>query len=281
MSRSTAIFILTHRRPTRQFTYELLKQSKNTIPVYFICDTSDPTIEELAEYNGIDRRNIFVFEKNRHTTDTMVQESFGNNGVVFARNYAFDAAKKIGVDYMIVLDDDYDCFAARYTKNDKLYGCEVNDNIEDVFNLYVDFLRSTPLVSCVCMAQNGDFIGGAMNPIANGKIKRKAMNVWFFRSTFEPRFCGIMNEDVNLYTKYGARGNVMLTVPYFSIHQIQTQAQAGGLTDIYVEKGTYTKSFLTAMINPVCVSIRMMGDTHKRIHHNVSYRKLLPKIIKA
>jgi hypothetical protein len=54
-----------------------------------------------------------------------------------------------------------------------------------------------------------------------------------------------------------------------------------GLTDIYLDLGTYVKSFYSVICCPSCVTVSMMGGTKKtmRLHHNVSWNNCTPKII--
>ena len=59
----------------------------------------------------------------------------------------------------------------------------------------------------------------------------------------------------------------------------KTQANAGGLTDIYLDNGTYVKSFYSVMFCPSAVKVSMMGDTQMRIHHKVYWNYCVPKII--
>ena len=51
------------------------------------------------------------------------------------------------------------------------------------------------------------------------------------------------------------------------------------MTDVYLDSGTFLKSFYTVMIAPSCVKLSMMGDKHLRIHHNVNWECAVPKIL--
>lgn len=104
----------------------------------------------------------------------------------------------------------------------------------------------------------------------------------FFCSVYRPfTFVGRINEDVNTYTTLGQRGKLIMTITDVSIVQTQTQKNKGGMTDVYVDGGTYMKSFYTVLYSPSCVKISMMGDKHMRIHHNVQWEHCTPMIIKG
>ena len=63
------------------------------------------------------------------------------------------------------------------------------------------------------------------------------------------------------------------------VNQLQTQANPGGLTDIYLERGTYVKSFYSVMYAPSTVKVSMMRTQHARLHHHVKWNTCAAKII--
>ena len=105
------------------------------------------------------------------------------------------------------------------------------------------------------------------------------MNTFFLRTDRPLKFMGSINEDVNLYVTGGLRGVKFATIMRMRIDQKQTQANSGGLTDIYLDLGTYIKSFYSVMYAPSCVHVYEMGVNHKRLHHTVSWKHTAPLII--
>ncbi len=87
------------------------------------------------------------------------------------------------------------------------------------------------------------------------------------------------NEDVNCYIKNGMQGNLLFTIYKPSIIQTQTQSNSGGLTDIYLDNGTYVKSFYSVICEPSCAKVQVMNTKHPRIHHKILWNKCCPKII--
>ena len=65
------------------------------------------------------------------------------------------------------------------------------------------------------------------------------------------------------------------------LDQPQTQANAGGITEAYLQYGTYVKSFYSVMLCPSCVKISEMGQSHKRIHHLIDWEVAVPKIVSS
>ena len=66
-----------------------------------------------------------------------------------------------------------------------------------------------------------------------------------------------------------------------SLDQCVTQAFHGGLTESYLDNGTYVKSFYTVMNCPSCVKVATMGYTDRRYHHRIEWENAVPKIISS
>ena len=129
------------------------------------------------------------------------------------------------------------------------------------------------------MCQPGDFIGGINCDNFWKGFLRKAMNSFFCNADRPIDFKGTMNEDVTAYVMLGSQGNLILSHVRFCIGNSETQSMAGGMTDVYIDSGTYVKSFYSVMACPSCVKIGMIKDKYARIHHNVLWEYAAPKII--
>ena len=88
-----------------------------------------------------------------------------------------------------------------------------------------------------------------------------------------------MNDDVNTYSYYQKRGKAFLTIMKIALIQPPTQSVEGGMTDIYKNLGTYTKSFYTTMLHPTANRIHYMHSNRPRIHHKLIKKKIVPRII--
>lgn len=278
MQNDFAVIIPTHGRHDRVFTIDSLRKSGYTGNFYLLCDDED---KQLDKYKAKYGDKVMVFSKDDYKGKFDKMDNFGNKAcVVYARNAMWDIAKKIGLKYFAVADDDYTAFEYRITSEGGYYSKRIK-NINDVFNSYTDFLI-TSKVDTVCFAQGGDFIGGKdNNKVANGfKVSRKMMNLYFFDVDKPIEFKGTINEDLTSSVTEGRTGRVILTSLMNSIVQRETQAQAGGLTEIYLELGTYVKSFYSVIAAPSCVKVALMGNNQARIHHQVTWKNAVPKIIR-
>ena len=105
------------------------------------------------------------------------------------------------------------------------------------------------------------------------------MNTFFCDVEKPFQFLGRINEDVNTYTRLGSTGWLGLTVTDGQINQKQTQKNKGGMSTVYLDSGTYLKSFYSVMGMPSAVRIQEMGDKNKRIHHAVEWESCVPMIL--
>jgi hypothetical protein len=225
--------------------------------------------------------SVIVFDKKAIAATFDQADNFDDmRAIVYARNASFQIAKDLGLRYFLQLDDDYMQFRWNHTEsNFKRVDIQ---NLDTVFELFLDYMESAHQISSIAFAQGGDFIGGALNPFSQGIwTKRKCMNS-FFCSTERPfQFTGRINEDVNTYTRQASTGKLFLTTNQVSLTQKETQSNPGGMTDIYLDQGTYIKSFYTVMHQPSSVYISVLtGPSRKRIHHRVDWERTVPKILR-
>lgn len=87
------------------------------------------------------------------------------------------------------------------------------------------------------------------------------------------------NSYIDMYVRYGETGHLIFTTMDFMLNQGQTQKNKGGLTEMYLDSGTYVKSFYSVMYSPSCVKVAAMGDKHMRMHHRVNWDCCTPKIL--
>ena len=275
MRNDFAMFIMSYNRPDNIATLRTLAKANYTGKYYIIVGDDDPQLDGYKEMYG---DKLFVFNKQSVAHLFDMYDNGGNEKcVVYARNYCFELAKQLGLTYFAQFDDDYIELAYRYPQDGKLKICNIRE-FDDICDICIEYLENSGALS-IALAQHGDFIGGVQNSFIKERVKRKAMNTFFCKTDRPFTFDGRINEDVNAYVGYGRTGGLFLTFCDVSIKQKHTQQNAGGLTDIYNDAGTYTKSFYTVLANPSCVKVAVMGDKYPRIHHRVSWNNAVPKIV--
>lgn len=274
MIKDYAIFIVSHGRADNVQTVECLKKCGYTGPWFIVIDDEDEQGDTYRKKYG-DR--VIMFSKSDYEWVDTCDLLPDHKGVVYARNAVNDIAKQTGFDYYAVFDDDYNDF--RFIVEHEAYlrhaPCEY---LNDIFDAMFEFLKNTKF-DCIALAQNGDFIGGLNSGNLGVPPRRKLMNTFFCKTSSRLYFQGRANEDVSLYTLDGTRGRLFITLFSVAVCPAQTQKLDGGMSGIYRDWGTYTKSFYTILQVPSAVKISVVGDKHPRIHHSAKQDNYAPCIL--
>lgn len=280
-----AIFILAHGRPERLYTVKTLNSYGYTGKWYIILDDEDNTVDEYKRIFGED--HCIVFSKEEAAKKFDIMDNFeGRNVIVFARNMCNQIARNLGLKYFAEFEDDYLAFRHRQEENGVLKAFKTTDIdacCEAMLNFIDEVTPYQPNFRTIAWAQSGEMIGGVFGGVWKTKIKRKAMNTFFFKVPDDPKddvpFIGRMNDDVNAYISDGSRGGLWFQVAWMNLLQVLTQQHTGGNTTAYKKFGTYVKSFYSVMLCPSSTRVAMMGSSSPRIHHVINWEYTVPKII--
>lgn len=281
MADDFCVFVLTHGRPDNVVTVATLKRQRYSGPWFLLIDDRDEKVEEYKTVHGPEHVIVFSLADVAASFDTGSNLPDGGC-VVYARVAAEQAARNLGYRYYLQLDDDYTHFTYRFTDRLEYTSRGIPwPNLDVIFSLMLRFLKNCPQIHTVALAQGGDFMGGALNGYIKAlQTKRKAMNSFFCDVERPVPFTGRMNEDVNMYTEGARRGVLALTILQVDLNQLDTQTQCGGMTDVYVESGTYVKSMYSVIRCPSAVRVSMLGYVERRLHHRVNYEACAVKIVR-
>ncbi|MFZ4800310.1 MAG: hypothetical protein ACOYMA_22665 [Bacteroidia bacterium] len=278
MENNFCIFVISHGRPNNVKTIETLKKAGCTIPTYILIDNLDKTADEyISKYKSI----VYIFDKNKYAKMVDNYDNFNNlRTTTHARNACFDLSKELGYTYFLVLDDDYTSFRFRIDAkmNHSKRGPAIIKNIDEIFLATLSYYKSSNFTS-LCFAQGGDFLGLESSFNRKNGPKRKAMNSFFCSIHRRFYFVSTLNEDVNTYMSLGHKGYVFMTIPFINLEQVSTQKNKGGMTESYVDNGSYVKTFYTVLCRPDCTKVSLMGAQDKRIHHKINWDNAVPMII--
>ena len=243
------------------------------------------TIDGYKENFGEDHCIVFSKEAAAKQFDVM-DNMKERNVIVFARNVCNDIARDLGIKYFAEFEDDYLQFTYRIPEGESLRACSVPDFdacCELMLNFVDNISAVQPNFRTIAWAQAGEMQGGTNGYVWKIKVKRKAMNTFFFKVPDDPKddvkFIGRMNDDCNSYISDGKTGGLWFQIPNVNLVQSLTQQTKGGNAVAYKKWGTYLKSFYSVMLRPDCVKIGVLGEGHPRIHHKIDWKYCVPKII--
>ena len=271
-------FILSHGRADKVYTYRTLRNAGYTGEIIVIIDNEDKQADAYKKAYG---DQLHIFDKARVAKTTDHGDNFNNlRTTTHVRNAIFELAAKLQIDSFVMLDDDYTDFRYKFNGKKQYGDWLIHKGLDQIFQTTIDFLYEAEQVSCIAYAQGGDYFGGKNGGFADCiKTKRKVMNSFFCLTQRPFKFLSRLNEDVNTYIAYGAKGVVFLTTNQMALNQMQTQTNAGGMSDAYLDSGTFVKSFYTVMYAPSCSVITQMGHANPRLHHKINWRTAVPKIV--
>lgn len=278
------VLILTHGRAGNQKTLHTLRCAGYEGEIILVVDDTDRELEQYRRIKGVTLEVFSLSEAKARGRN--VGDNFGEShpigakgSVVWARNECWRIARKHGYRYFVELDDDYTAFELRTNAEGQYCTSRIKQKIGKVFEATFQVLKTTP-VDCLAWSQAGDFIGGSQSRRAKMvKPWRKIMNVYFCDVERPFYFSARMNDDLTTAVVEGEKGRIFFTTPLLVCQQTQTQKGKGGLTDMYLAGGTYTKSMYSVVAHPAAVCVSEMGGRHKRLHHEVRWGRAVPKIV--
>lgn len=278
MPNNFAIFIMVYGRPDKMKTDQTLRKVGYTGEIYYVGDNTDETIPQQRKRYG---DKLLVFDKQEAA---LLCDSGDNSGdlrsTLYSANTIPKLAKELGLKHYMIMCDDY--IEIRHFLDERgnflSAGKVWVSDLDKIIEAMIRFLDETKSRT-IALSQGGDFIGGVDSPYARPMMKRKAMNSFLCSVDNPIKFMGRLNEDVTTYVRDGHLGALYFTIMDVALNQKDTQSQSGGLTDVYLDAGTYTKSFFSVMYNPSCIKVAMMGEKNRRIHHRISWRSAVPQIV--
>lgn len=266
------IFIISHEKVENQTYKTLMKCNCVSFPTYIVIDDKDSCKEEYINKYGKDK--VLIFNKLEYSKKTDMFDNFDfDKVIIYARNACYDFAKKLNYEYFLELDDDYTGFSMRLTGRKTLNF--TNKNIlSKIIEIYLNYYKINHKIKILAFMQGGDFDSVILN-----KVKRKAMNALFCSINRPVKFKGRINEDVNAYSKGNSIGEIFISFPYVILYQKTTQT-GGGMSETYLNYGTYLKSFYSFLQCPSFVKISILRSPKSyRIHHKILQKYGSVKII--
>jgi len=241
----------------------------------------DSEAEDKADYDYQAEKmgfNLHVFDMDvaREKYDYVHLPSQARRSAGQARNMIYDIAKKLGVSFFMVQDDDTVGYEIkRFGKYQRLADI---DDILPVFEGVRDFMIRRR-IGMFGISQTGDFIGGSNTKL----LRNKVMNTTFVNTAYVHRgergvqdddtsqFVGMMNEG--MFT--GSTGDGL------ALKQTQSATAKGGLTELYNECKLLNKALVCPIQFPSAIYAKRQKKNGGRVHHVIRHKYLAPRILKG
>ncbi len=245
--------------------------------IHVFLDSEADDVEEYEESCKQFGCNLHIFdmEEARARYDYVHRPSVSRRSAGQARNMFYDFAKKEGISFYMVQDDDTNGMEIR--PHCKYLRLAEFEEIVYAFVLAKEFMQRKK-IGCFGLSQTGDMFG-----ITHELIRKKVMNVTFIDTRFMYRgergvqdndtsqYVSIMNEG--FFTGSAAGGLVLKQTP--------SATAKGGLTDLYHECKLLNKSLVTVIQYPSAIIAERQVMNGGALHHKINYRYLMPKILRG
>ncbi len=272
------LFIPSYHRPDNLKTVNFFVGEG--YPAKLIHVFLDSEADDVNEYKESCRRfgcnlHIFDMEEARTRYDYVHRPSVSRRSVGQARNMFYDFAKKEGISFYMVQDDDTNGMEIR--PHGKYLRLAKFEEMVYVFVSVKEFMQRKK-IGGFGLSQTGDMFSRT-----NNLIRKKVMNVTFVDTRFMYRgerglqdedtsqFAALMNEGY--FTGSAASGLVLKQTP--------SAKAKGGLTDLYHECKLLNKALVTVIQYPSAIIAERQVMNGGRLHHRINYRYLMPKILKG
>lgn len=272
-----AIFIITHGRPFNQRTLQTLHNLGYKGKIYLVLDDEDNTIDDYVKTYGAD--NILVFNKEHYinTTDTGLHEPY-RKFAVFARNAVEDLALDLELDYFMVFDDDITNFRIRYDLNGSLKSFSLCGIIDDVFNLCIEFMKSTG-IHCTSFGFCNVYRSGVEGLYTESSRNRLCAEAFIRDTKIKVDWRLNMVEDLITSLDYNRKGDVWLQLLPVQVEILMSEGVvAGGNSDAYNDFGLYRLNFMPTISYPDCNVVKFHNGKWKT---TLSEKYSMPKLISS
>ena len=242
-----AVFIISHERADTLTTWQCLKRSGYTGPIYIVIDNRDSQQDKYkANYGDA----VLVFDKDDYAWVDVGDNQSSLNSPVVPKAAVFDFAKKLGVENIVICDDDIEDFRLRcyddagHLKSYKTQSYRVMDSLFDACFEFMSCSKTNIVLSFLPIAK--------MFPDTMKKIIRQGTNVFLFKTDYGFRFRGRFYDDGILSHEQNDTGSIVMTIQEVNLVSkiFEVTKNTGGLNEAYSKTSGYARRFYHLMASP-------------------------------
>jgi hypothetical protein len=227
----TPIFICTHGRPDKQYTYQTLRNSGYTGKICFVVDDEDDTVDELRK--NYPNEDVLQFNKQEliDASDTGTNEDH-RACILYAKHFCECVADNMCLQAFIIADDDILKFRYRYVEDGKLKSLDVK-NMDKVISIYTDMMLKCDMSATGFGFTQFYFTGIHSFDSDNMQKYRVPYNFVFRNTKHKINWMSWFGEDIITAVYYGRCGSYMSALPYVQQEIVPLATADGGMKDTY------------------------------------------------
>lgn len=267
------LYIISKGRP-QCTTAKTLKRIGYIGEWFIVCGNNDETLPQYIEKWGKEKVLVFDWYEQIKHTDVMDNFGFENmpSGASPVRNAVFDFSRARGEIRHWQMDDDFTNFYLTSLKENK------NIRLDGVL-LYKWLCRVARYAHDARLSNIGITQSDEAYPSNAKKAGNRVYGVHNMSNDpqITPEWKGRFNDDtIHAINVHRLGMGKEFQFRFLSFVTKRTQAEKGGLTDMYQNLGTVRKTAYLMLIAPNAAKLTIK---HKRYHHDVSWEKLIVKTI--
>jgi len=281
-----AIFILTHGRPDKQYTLDILKEHGYTGKVYLVLDDTDKSIQQYIDNFGAE--NIIIFNKNHYLNTADVGTNKPTDKcILYAKCACEDISKSLGLKAFVVCDDDITRIKLRVPDYEHGSLPTYDGNFDKLFEYMVDFMIEGKLVGTGFCEQVA-FLPGikVFDEAHREKLRNLRIPYQFiFRNAAYPvEWRSYYGED-DITEMLDNHIRPWYKVPFVQYSSLPTGGYhdtEDGMSETYKLVGDFERTMLYVMYRPDCVMVRTYHVTSenkdiwiKQVRKNNAFPKII------
>lgn len=273
--KNNTIYIMSKGRP-QCHTARTLKNLGYKGEWFIVCGDNDELLDEYRNRWGDEKVLVFNWKKYFDKCDFM-DNTKSLAGAIPARNAIKDIAKKRGEIRHWQWDDDYtnfrwfDCDTLKWRN---LNGYELEEKLQKLAD-FGEAIEASNIgfdlgTACANGIEGAKFILGMRQRVFNFHNLPTDEKLWI-------KWRGRMNDDLlnSIWAKN--HGKLVFSVRNPLGNMEKTQGVSGGLTELYKEQGTVTKTAYGVLGHPKAVKLAIWRG---RYHHHVNWELISPRIVR-
>lgn len=254
-----AIFIITHNRPNKQSTLDLILNSGYTGLYWLVVDDEDCVDEYRSKYGD----NVLVFNKQQYVHTTDIGSRRTTSCATFARNAVETFSKQFNYKYFALIDDDIVSFRHRYDDSGSLKSLKITSNFDSIVDAYIEMLDTG--ISTLSFGIPKLYIGGLSYDTLH--LLRDCYTIFFRNTKYDVEWVSAVYEDIITSSLCGKTGQVWLQLPFVQIDNAIMVELEGGNSSMYKSFTQFEYPFHSVMYLPSTMSIEYKKDKFLGIIH--------------
>lgn len=250
-----AVFITTHGRADRVYTYQTLRRCGYKDIIYVVVDNEDKQLELYRqEFEG----ELLIYNKQKYIDKTeKVLKSSQRASVTYPRNAVEDYAKSMKLDAFAVFDDDITGLRYRWIEDNKVKSISPHTNIGEALKLYAEYMLENHM-AVISFCHMMFYVSGTQGIEQKISEQREAYQLFIRNVHIDMNWIGVMRQDMltNLIT--APQGYIWWSIPFITYDATpmnETRENEGGMIDAYRNISEYRRSFMGIIVCPSAIKV--------------------------